>query len=29
MDDTTIVGDSVAVMTSSQGTWGAAWSGVS
>ncbi len=29
MDDTTIVGDSVAVMTSPQGAWGAAWSGVS
>jgi hypothetical protein len=29
MDDTTIVGDSVAVMTSPQGAWGGAWSGVS
>jgi hypothetical protein len=29
MDDTTIVGDSVAVMTSPQGAWSATWSGVS
>ncbi len=29
MDDTTIVGDSVAVLNSPQGAWGAAWSGVS
>ncbi len=29
MDDTTIVGDSVAVVNSPQGAWGAAWSGVS